>query len=77
MKKLKKMFWRKCYTCYSHNMVNNNKNLIMIIFEYLHNVWNILGKVTQITACKGLKLRGQAWVMFQDVASATNALRGI
>eukprot|EP01038_Epipyxis_sp_PR26KG_P008985 gene8985-12118_t len=44
------------------------KSLYMIFSQY--------GRVKEIVATRGLKLRGQAWVVFEDTAAATNALRG-
>uniref|UniRef100_A0A7S0SQW6 RRM domain-containing protein n=1 Tax=Chromulina nebulosa TaxID=96789 RepID=A0A7S0SQW6_9STRA len=42
----------------------------------LYMIFSQYGKVIDIIACKGLKLRGQAWVVFQDITTATNALKG-
>lgn len=39
-------------------------------------VFSQYGKVTDVIAKKGLKLRGQAWVVFEEESSAVNALRG-
>eukprot|EP00968_Pinguiococcus_pyrenoidosus_P021889 scaffold2952_cov312-Pinguiococcus_pyrenoidosus.AAC.4 len=33
------------------------------------------GKILDIVACRGKKLRGQAWVVFDELQPATNALR--
>lgn len=33
------------------------------------------GNVLEIVACKGVASRGQAFVVFEDVASSTNAMR--
>ena len=33
------------------------------------------GKILDIITLKTLRLRGQAWVVFEDVTAATNALR--
>jgi U2 small nuclear ribonucleoprotein B'' len=33
------------------------------------------GKIVDVVALKTYRLRGQAWVVFADVAAATNALR--
>jgi U1 small nuclear ribonucleoprotein A len=41
----------------------------------LYAVFSQFGKILDIVACKTLKLRGQAWVVFDDVTAATNALR--
>eukprot|EP00897_Mesotaenium_endlicherianum_P005492 jgi/Mesen1/4971/ME000248S04259 len=41
----------------------------------LYAVFSQFGKILDIVAAKSLKLRGQAWVVFDDVTAATNALR--
>jgi len=41
----------------------------------LHGVFSQFGKIVDIVACRGKKLRGQAWVCFDQVSSATTALR--
>ena len=83
-------------TIYVNNI--NEKVKKNVLKRMLSMVFSQYGKVIQIVACKGLKLRGQvgpdlnssnkyilliilfclcqAWVVFQDVSSATNALRG-
>jgi hypothetical protein len=33
------------------------------------------GKILDVVALKTFRLRGQAWIVFTDVAAATNALR--
>ena len=33
------------------------------------------GKILEVLAFKTLKHKGQAWVVFEEVSSATNALR--
>lgn len=43
------------------------KSLYMIFSEF--------GKITEVNVSKANKLRGQAWVVFADVTSATNAIR--
>lgn len=43
------------------------KSLYMIFSEF--------GKVLEVKASKANKLRGQAWIVFQDVTAATNAIR--
>jgi U2 small nuclear ribonucleoprotein B'' len=35
------------------------------------------GKILDVVCLKTYRLRGQAWVVFSDVASATNALRSM
>ena len=42
----------------------------------VYSLFSQYGRVMDIVAKKGVKNRGQAWVVFQDVSAATNALRG-
>ena len=41
----------------------------------LQAVFSQFGKIIDIVAAKTYKLRGQAWIVFSDVASATSAMR--
>jgi RNA recognition motif-containing protein len=41
----------------------------------LHAVFSQFGKIMEVLAFKTLKHKGQAWVVFEEVSSATNALR--
>jgi RNA recognition motif-containing protein len=41
----------------------------------LHAVFSQFGKILEVLAFKTLKHKGQAWVIFEDVTSASNALR--
>lgn len=41
----------------------------------LNAVFSQFGKILEVLAFKTLKHKGQAWVIFEDVSSATNALR--
>ncbi|XP_022859400.1 U1 small nuclear ribonucleoprotein A [Olea europaea var. sylvestris] len=41
----------------------------------LHAVFSQFGKILEVLAFKTLKHKGQAWVIFEEVSSATNALR--
>lgn len=50
-------------------------NVLAEIKKSLYAVFSQFGKILDIVACKTLKLRGQAWVVFDDVTAATNALR--
>ena len=54
----------------------NEKVQIDVLKKMFHMVFSQYGRVTEIIAHKGLKMRGQAWVVFQDVAAATSAMRG-
>mmetsp|Transcript_12074 Transcript_12074/g.14382 ORF Transcript_12074/g.14382 Transcript_12074/m.14382 type:complete len:225 (-) Transcript_12074:450-1124(-) len=41
----------------------------------LHSVFSQFGKILDIVSLKTFRLRGQAWVVFADVSSASSALR--
>ncbi|TYZ66763.1 hypothetical protein PybrP1_010150 [[Pythium] brassicae (nom. inval.)] len=43
----------------------------------LYAAFSAHGKVLEVLLGKGRRLRGQAWVTFEDVASASNALRAM
>lgn len=43
----------------------------------LYAIFSQFGPILDIVALKTLKMRGQAFVVFQDIASATNALRSM
>ncbi|CAM6129101.1 unnamed protein product [Calypogeia fissa] len=60
-------------TIYINNL--NEKIKKEEIKKSLYAVFSQFGKILDIVACKTLKLRGQAWVVFDDVTAATNALR--
>jgi RNA recognition motif-containing protein len=60
-------------TLYINNI--NEKIKKPVLKKVLHSLFSQYGRVSEIVACKGLKLRGQAWVVYQDTASATNAMR--
>ena len=60
-------------TLYINNI--NEKIKKNVLKKVLHSLCSQYGKVIEIVACKGLKLRGQAWVVYQDSGSATNAMR--
>ena len=61
-------------TLYINNI--NEKVKIDVLKKMFYMVFSQYGKVTAIVSKKGMELRGQAWVTFQDVAAASNALRG-
>mmetsp|Transcript_19393 Transcript_19393/g.28708 ORF Transcript_19393/g.28708 Transcript_19393/m.28708 type:complete len:238 (-) Transcript_19393:23-736(-) len=60
-------------TIYVHNL--NEKIKKKTLKKSLHSVFNQFGKILKIIALRGVLLRGQAWVVFEDTVSATNALR--
>ncbi|KAJ4849287.1 U1 small nuclear ribonucleoprotein A [Turnera subulata] len=60
-------------TIYINNL--NEKIKIDELKKSLHAVFSQFGKILEILAFKTLKHKGQAWVVFEDVQSATNAMR--
>lgn len=51
------------------------KNGGLELKKSLHAVFSQFGKILEILAFKTLKHKGQAWVVFEDTQSATNAMR--
>ncbi|XP_039009001.1 monothiol glutaredoxin-S11-like [Hibiscus syriacus] len=49
--------------------------MIAELKKLLHAVFSQFGKILDVLGLKTLKHKGQAWVIFEDVSSATNALR--
>ena len=43
----------------------------------LYAIFSQFGQILDIVALKTLKMRGQAFVIFRDITSATNALRSM
>lgn len=43
----------------------------------LYAIFSQFGAILDIVALKTLKMRGQAFVVFKDISSATNALRSM
>lgn len=43
----------------------------------LHAIFSQFGQILDIVALKTLKMRGQAFVIFKEVASASNAMRSM
>ncbi|KAJ9171801.1 hypothetical protein P3X46_015115 [Hevea brasiliensis] len=60
-------------TIYINNL--NEKIKIDELKKSLHAVFSQFGKILEILAFKTLKHKGQAWVVFEDAQSATNAMR--
>ncbi|GER35209.1 U1 small nuclear ribonucleoprotein A [Striga asiatica] len=60
-------------TIYINNL--NEKIKLDALKKSLHAVFSQFGKILEVLAFKTLKHKGQAWVVFEDVSSATNALR--
>ncbi|GMP87624.1 hypothetical protein CsSME_00039923 [Camellia sinensis var. sinensis] len=60
-------------TIYINNL--NEKIKLEELKKSLHAVFSQFGKILEVLAFKTLKHKGQAWVVFEDVSSATSALR--
>lgn len=60
-------------TIYINNL--NEKIKLEELKKTLHAMFSQFGKVLDVLAFKTLKHKGQAWVVFEDVSSATNAIR--
>ncbi|KDP28176.1 hypothetical protein JCGZ_13947 [Jatropha curcas] len=60
-------------TIYINNL--NEKIKLDELKKSLHAVFSQFGKILEILAFKTLKHKGQAWVVFEDVQSANNAMR--
>ncbi|ONK63336.1 uncharacterized protein A4U43_C07F14000 [Asparagus officinalis] len=60
-------------TIYINNL--NEKIKIEELKKSLHAVFSQFGKILEVLAFKTLKHKGQAWVVFEDVSSATEALK--
>lgn len=50
---------------------------ILELKKSLYAIFSQFGPILDIVALKTLKMRGQAFVVFKDIASATNALRSM
>ena len=59
-------------TIYVNNL--NEKVSINKLKNELQQTFNACGKILQISALKTLKLKGQAFITFEDIPSATKAL---
>ncbi|XP_020113512.1 U1 small nuclear ribonucleoprotein A isoform X2 [Ananas comosus] len=60
-------------TIYINNL--NEKIKIDELKKSLHAVFSQFGKILEVLAFKTLKHKGQAWVVFEDVSSASEALK--
>lgn len=56
-------------------------NFYIFIFKdlkkSLYAIFSQFGQILDIVAMKGIKMNGQAFVIFKDIASSTNALRAM
>jgi U2 small nuclear ribonucleoprotein B'' len=63
------------HTIYVKNL--NEKIKLDRLKETLYASFSAHGKVLEIQATSTYKMRGQAWITFDDIASASNALRAM
>jgi len=66
---------RPNHTIYINNL--NEKVKKEELKKSLYAIFSQFGPIMDIVALKTLKLRGQAWVIFKEINSATNALRSM
>jgi RNA recognition motif-containing protein len=62
-------------TIYINNL--NEKVKKEELKKSLYAIFSQFGEILDIVAMKTLKMRGQAFVVFRDIGSATNALRSM
>lgn len=68
-----KMDIRPSHTIYVNNL--NEKVKKDELKKSLYAIFSQFGQILDIVALKTLKMRGQAFIIFKEIASATNALR--
>lgn len=61
------------YLFYLSSMVIFSKDLK----KSLYAIFSQFGQILDIVAMKGMKMNGQAFVIFKDITSSTNALRAM
>lgn len=66
---------RPNHTIYINNL--NEKIKKEELKKSLYAIFSQFGSIADIVALKTLKLRGQAWVIFKEINSATNAMRSM
>lgn len=64
---------RPNHTIYVNNL--NEKVKKDELKKSLYAIFSQFGQILDIVALKTLKMRGQAFIIFKEIASATNALR--
>merc|ERR1711957_560172 len=55
----------------------NDKINVETLKKSLREVFAAFGGIIDIVAMKSLKRRGQAWIIFKEMSSATNALKSL
>jgi len=63
------------HTLYVNNL--NEKVKLDELKKSLYHVFSQYGAILEIHASKTLKLKGQAWIVFDDLSSATKALKAM
>ena len=66
---------RTNHTVYINNL--NEKIKKDDLKKSLYAIFSQFGQILDIVALKTLKMRGQAFVIFKEISSATNALRSM
>ena len=66
---------RPNHTVYINNL--NEKIKKDDLKKSLYAIFSQFGQILDIIALKTLKMRGQAFVIFKEISSATNALRSM
>ena len=74
-KRFVKMDVRPNHTVYINNL--NEKIKKEDLKKSLYAIFSQFGQILDIVALKTLKMRGQAFVIFKEISSATNALRSM
>lgn len=64
-----------CPSLYVNNL--NDKVQKEELRSQLYNLFSTYGKVIDVVALKSPKMKGQAFVVFSDLASATTAMRAL
>ena len=62
-------------TVYVHNL--NEKIKLTELKQSLYGVMSQFGAILEVKCRKSLKTRGQAWIAFQEVASAATAVKNL
>merc|ERR1711983_171252 len=74
-KKIKYIMERPNHTVYINNL--NEKVKKEDLKKSLYAIFTQFGQILDIVALKTMKMRGQAFVIFKEISSATNALRSM
>ena len=61
------------FTLYVHNL--NEKIKVDDLKKQLYDLFSQSGKILEIIAHKGIKKRGQAFIVFSEVSMAENAMK--